>query len=175
MAVVHKSLTGDEAIHEIMYVASSDPGAVGANKFWLDTTGGATLQAGAILKQRNGANSGWTTRADLSALTAGASITTLTDGATVTWTVTGKREDMAQLTIAGARTLAISGASAGFRGALHITESGSSRSLALPASSIVANTGAGAIALTGSSGGKQKWTVSYDGTNYWWEAGADYT
>lgn len=69
MAVIHKNLTGDEAIHEIMYVQSSDPGAVGANKFWLDTTGGATLQAGAILKQRNGANSAWTTRADLSALT----------------------------------------------------------------------------------------------------------
>ena len=68
MAVIHKNLTGDEAIHEIMYVQSSDPGAVGANKFWLDTTGGATLHAGAILKQRNGADSGWTTRADLSAL-----------------------------------------------------------------------------------------------------------
>lgn len=65
MAVIHKNLTGDEAIHEIMYVQSSDPGAVGANKFWLDTTGGATLDAGAILKQRNGANSGWTTRLDL--------------------------------------------------------------------------------------------------------------
>lgn len=105
----------------------------------------------------------------------GPSITTLTDGATVTWTVTGKAEDMAQLTIAGARTLAISGASAGFRGVIHITESGTGRSLTLPGSSIVANTGGGAIALTGTSGGKQKWTVSYDGTNYWWEAGADYT
>jgi hypothetical protein len=105
----------------------------------------------------------------------GASLTTLTDGATVTWTVTGKREDMAQLTIAGARTLAISGASAGFRGAIHITESGAGRSLALPSGSIVANGGAGVIALTGSSGGKQKWTVSYDGTNYWWEQGATYT
>lgn len=106
---------------------------------------------------------------------AGAAITTLTDGATVTWTVTGKKEDMAQLTIAGARTLAITGASAGFRGVIHITESGASRSLALPANSIVVNGGAGVIALTGSSGGKQKWTVSYDGTNYWWEAGPSYT
>lgn len=64
MAVIHKNLTGDEAIHEIMYVQSSDPGAVGANKFWLDTTGGATFEAGAVLKQRNGADSGWTTRHD---------------------------------------------------------------------------------------------------------------
>jgi hypothetical protein len=68
----HKNLTGDEAIHQIMYVQSSDPGAVGAGKFWLDTTGGASLDNGAILKQRDGTNTGWTTRCDLSALAAGA-------------------------------------------------------------------------------------------------------
>lgn len=61
---IHKDLTGSDAIHEIMYVQSSDPGAVGANKFWIDTTAGATFEAGAILKQRNGADSGWTTRHD---------------------------------------------------------------------------------------------------------------
>ena len=61
----HDEITGADAIHEIMYVQSADPGAVGANKFWLDTTGGATLDGGAILKQRNGADSGWTTRLDL--------------------------------------------------------------------------------------------------------------
>lgn len=102
-------------------------------------------------------------------------VTTLTDGATVTWDFAGYFEMFAELTIAGARTLAFSNIVAGCRGVLHITESGASRSLALPGSSIVANTGAGVIALTGSSGGKQKWTFSYDGTNYWWEAGADYT
>lgn len=64
MAVIHKNLTGDEAIHEIMYVQSSDPGAVGANKFWIDTTAGATFEAGAILKQRDGTNASWTTRHD---------------------------------------------------------------------------------------------------------------
>jgi hypothetical protein len=62
---IHKDLTGDEAIHEIMYVQSGDPGAVGAGKFWLDTTGGATLTAGAILKQRDAPDTGWTTRADV--------------------------------------------------------------------------------------------------------------
>jgi hypothetical protein len=61
----HKNIVGDAAIHEIMYVQSSDPGAVGAKKFWLDTTGAATLDAGAILKQRNGSDTGWTTRADI--------------------------------------------------------------------------------------------------------------
>lgn len=63
----HKNLTGDAAIHPIMYVQSSDPGAVGANKFWLDTTGGANLQSGGVLKQRDGSNAAWTTRCDLSA------------------------------------------------------------------------------------------------------------
>jgi hypothetical protein len=62
---IHKDLTGDEAIHEIMYVQNGDPGAVGAGKFWLDTTGGATLTAGAILKQRDAPDTGWTTRADV--------------------------------------------------------------------------------------------------------------
>lgn len=61
----HDELVGDDAIHEIMYVQSSDPGAVGAFKFWIDTTGGATLTAGAILKQRDSGNTTWTTRADL--------------------------------------------------------------------------------------------------------------
>lgn len=105
----------------------------------------------------------------------GASLTTLTDGATVTWTVTGKREDKAQLLIAGARTLAISGASAGFVGVIHITEDGDGRSLALPGGSVVANDGGGVIDLTGADGGLQKWTVSYDGTNYWWEFGVTYS
>lgn len=71
MAVIHKNITGDEAIHPIMYVQSGDPGAVGANKFWLDTTAGANLQSGAILKQRDGSNAAWTTRADLSGFTSG--------------------------------------------------------------------------------------------------------
>lgn len=61
----HDEITGSDAIHEIMYVQSADPGAVGANKFWLDTTGGATLTAGAILKQRDGTDVSWTTRADV--------------------------------------------------------------------------------------------------------------
>ena len=61
----HDEITGSDAIHPIMYVQSSDPGAVGADKFWLDTTGGATLDAGAVLKQRDGTNSSWTTRCDL--------------------------------------------------------------------------------------------------------------
>lgn len=67
----HDELTGTDAIHEIMFVQSGDPGAVGAFKFWLDTTAGAALQSGAILKQRNSGNSAWTTRADLSSIAGG--------------------------------------------------------------------------------------------------------
>lgn len=63
--IEHKDITGDDAIHPIMYVGSSDPGAVGANKWWLDTTVGATLEKGAVLKQRDGSNTSWTTRASL--------------------------------------------------------------------------------------------------------------
>ena len=62
----HDEITGADAIHEIMYVQATDPGAVGANKFWLDTTGGAKLDAGAVLKQRDGTDVSWTTRCDLS-------------------------------------------------------------------------------------------------------------
>lgn len=173
VTVEHKDITAPD-IHPATFVQTSDPGAVGDDKLWIDKTTGTNFATGWLLKIRATSNTVWTTILDLLTLLAPA-MTTLTDGATITWTVTGKRKDVAQLTIAGARTLAISGASSGFVGVIHITESGASRSLALPGSSIVANTGAGAIALSGVSGGKQKWTVSYDGTNYWWEHGDTYT
>jgi hypothetical protein len=56
MPTFHSDLTGDTAIHQIMYVQSSDPGAVGAYKMWLDTT------YGAVLKERNAGDSAWTVR-----------------------------------------------------------------------------------------------------------------
>jgi hypothetical protein len=66
----HNRITGLDAIHEIMWITATDPSLDTANdvqphQFWLDTTGGATLQAGAILKERNAGNSAWTTRADI--------------------------------------------------------------------------------------------------------------
>lgn len=51
----HNQLTGAIAIHPAAYVQSSDPGAVGAAKFWVDTT------TGFVLKKRNSGNSGWDT------------------------------------------------------------------------------------------------------------------
>lgn len=54
--VQHSNLTGSAAIHPAAYVSSSDPGAVGANKLWIDTT----LTAYRI-KIRNSTNTAWTT------------------------------------------------------------------------------------------------------------------
>jgi hypothetical protein len=52
----HASLTqATGAIHPAAYVQSSDPGAVGAHKLWIDTTGSAPYQ----LKKRNAGDSGW--------------------------------------------------------------------------------------------------------------------
>lgn len=67
----HNRLSGKDAIHQIMWMDSTDPAIdssndVQARHFWMDTTGGDTLQGGAVLKQRNEANDGWTVRCDLS-------------------------------------------------------------------------------------------------------------
>jgi hypothetical protein len=50
-----------EDVHRAMYVQASDPGAVGARIFWLDTTAGDTIPTGAILKKRDTADTGWDT------------------------------------------------------------------------------------------------------------------
>jgi hypothetical protein len=55
----HSGLTGNTAIHPIHYRQSSDPGAVGARKQWLDTTNGTTLFDGGVLKIRNETDTGW--------------------------------------------------------------------------------------------------------------------
>lgn len=65
MAIVHKNLTGDEAIHPSSYYQTSDPGSVGADKHWVDTTTGTNLSDGFLWKIRNAGNSAWTTLLDL--------------------------------------------------------------------------------------------------------------
>ena len=52
----HKDLVGAEAIHQVSYYQSADPGAVGAGKEWWDTTASPPT-----LKRRDGANAAWTT------------------------------------------------------------------------------------------------------------------
>lgn len=85
MAIHHKT-QGYKAIHPPMFVQSTDPAADPANDvqpniFWLDTTGGATLEGGAILKQRNSGNTAWTTRLNLAAIEGVANGLATLDGA----------------------------------------------------------------------------------------------
>lgn len=53
--VLHKALTGADAVHPAAFVQSADPGAVGPNLQWIDTTTGPPY----ILKLRNAANTAW--------------------------------------------------------------------------------------------------------------------
>lgn len=55
--VEHPNLTGSDAVHPASIVSSSDPGAIGAHKFWTDTSSGPPYQ----LKKRNSGNSAWET------------------------------------------------------------------------------------------------------------------
>jgi hypothetical protein len=57
---LHKNLTGADAIHPAAYVQSTDPGAVGAAKLWVDTSSGAGTAASPYpLKKRNAGDTGW--------------------------------------------------------------------------------------------------------------------
>src|SRR5580765_6713366 len=51
----HSNLVSPDAIHPAAYVGTSDPGAVGANKFWVSTSTGPPYN----LFKRNLGNTGW--------------------------------------------------------------------------------------------------------------------
>jgi hypothetical protein len=53
---IHREMTGDEAIHPAAYVQDADPGSVGEDRMWIDTTGSTY-----VIKVRNVTNDGWTT------------------------------------------------------------------------------------------------------------------
>lgn len=53
--VLHKNLTGADAVHPFGFVQSTDPGAVGANLCWIDTSVGPPY----VLRLRNVSNTGW--------------------------------------------------------------------------------------------------------------------
>ncbi len=72
--IQHTDITGSDAIHPCDYYQSADPGAVGANKKWLDTTTSPPVQ-----KRRNAANSGWDTVLDPAVYQAKSLLTTLGD------------------------------------------------------------------------------------------------
>src|SRR6516225_8964122 len=52
---IHSNLVAPDAIHQAAFAQTSDPGAVGAHKFWVNTTGTAPY----TLRKRNAANTGW--------------------------------------------------------------------------------------------------------------------
>jgi hypothetical protein len=100
----------------------------------------------------------------------------LTDGATVTWTAsTNNIVQQNTVTLGGNRTLAMSGWTAGMRGILIVKQDGTgSRTLTLPAGSKVTGGGAGAVTLTATASAIDKLSVTYDGTNYFWDYGTNY-
>lgn len=84
--VTHSNLTGAIAIHPAAYIQSSDPGAVGAGKLWIDTsTGAGTVVSPYPIKKRNSGNSAWeyvggAAGGTLASLTGDVTITSVTGG-----------------------------------------------------------------------------------------------
>ncbi len=99
------------------------------------------------------------------------SYVTLTDGATVTWATGGIPKANAVVTLAGNRTLSITGALTGCEGILLVKQDATgTRTLTLPAGSKVQGGGAGAITLTTTANAVDLLYWTYDGTNYWWNS-----
>ena len=105
----------------------------------------------------------------------GGAYSVLTDGATVSWPVTGASSS-ATVTLGGNRTLSITGLTNGWSGKLLVKQDGTgSRTLALPAGSLVENNGAGVVSLTSAANAIDKLTATYDGTNLYWDVFNNYT
>lgn len=101
---------------------------------------------------------------------------TLTDGGTVTWNLNSIKVNNATLNIGGNRTLAFSNAVAGATGVLIVKQDATGgRTLTLPAGSKMVNTGAGAWTPTVGASKVDILSFIYDGTNYWWTVGKDYS
>lgn len=97
---IHKNLTGDEAIHPAAYITASDPGAVGADKLWIDTTTDPP-----VLKRRNSTDDGWVTFLDPSSIAASpASVSSQTASYTL---VLGDANTWVRMNVASANTLTV--------------------------------------------------------------------
>jgi hypothetical protein len=72
--IQHTDITGSDAVHPSDFYQSSDPGAVGPNKSWKDTTTTPPIQ-----KRRNAADAGWDTVLDPSLYVTKATLTLLGD------------------------------------------------------------------------------------------------
>lgn len=101
---------------------------------------------------------------------------TLTDGATITWATAGARQNNARVTLGGNRTLDITGEVDGATGLLIVIQDGTGgRTLTLPGGSLVINGGAGAVVLSAGAGDVDILTWYYDGTNFFWTIGVNYS
>jgi hypothetical protein len=101
---------------------------------------------------------------------------TLTDAVTVTWATNGARVNNAKVTLGGNRTLDITGEVDGASGVLIVVQDGTgSRTLTLPGSSKVIGGGAGAITLSTAAGSIDILSWVYDGTDFYWTKGLNYT
>jgi len=101
-------------------------------------------------------------------------LVTLTDAATIDWDVTDKRDAFAQVTITDDRELAITGAVAGSRGTLLVTQGvGGSHGLTLPENSLCVGGGGTDPTLSTTAAKVDQLQYWFDGTNYWWTVGLD--
>lgn len=99
----------------------------------------------------------------------------LTDGATITWDVAAQ-PSYASVTLEGNRTLVMSNLSAGMSGVLEVNQDDvGGRSLTLPANSLVANDGGGAVTLTSTANAKDVLAWYYNGEDILWTHGANFT
>ena len=121
-------------------------------------------------KESGTGNTGW-----VAVTTQLYTVTPLTDAATVTWALSGYQDVTGVVTLAGNRTLAFTGATAGLRGTLIVKQDATGgRTLALPAGSKVVDGGVGVITLSVSPNSVDILSFIYDGTNYYWFYGKNF-
>lgn len=103
-------------------------------------------------------------------------VTPLVDGATITWDFSSSQSQNASVTIEGDRTLDITGAASGATGTLLVTQgTGGNHTLTLPTGSLVVNDGGGAVTLSTGEGDVDAISFLYDGTNFFWTVGLDFS
>ena len=139
------------ALGDMLYVAADT----------LLTAVGGTKATGKVPVLQSDGTVAWATP-----VTAAAAFVALADGATITWATAGARENNAKVTIAGNRTLSITGAVDGASGTLIVTQDATGgRTLTLPSGTVL-----GTVTSIGTTASK-KTAVAwlYDGAVfYFW-------
>lgn len=98
----------------------------------------------------------------------------LKDESIINWDVSNRYN--AKVTLAGSRTLNISGMRPGTYGTIEIIQGGSgSNTLTLPANSKVANGGVGALSLSTTAGAIDVATFYYTGSTFYWTLSTDFS